>query len=644
MLGPKHIDFTGRLRAVALACLGGCVLAGCNGSGSTTAVSGTAAGGCSPSAAAASADCGTALVSLTDAEGDFVSYTVDVLSLTLQRADGTTVEMLPQTTRVDFAQLTDLSELVSAATLAPGDFVRGTIRVDYGNADIEVEAGGKVVPATAVDAAGAPLGVVALQVQLSDRDHLVVTRGRIALLSLDFNLSASNTVDTSVSPPVVTVAPYIVGEVSPVDQKDLRVRGALGNVDEADSSYTVRVRPWQLASGDHGTVTVHTTAQTTFEIGGDAYTGAAGLTALAGLPTTTLTVARGTLDTATHAFTAADVQAGTSVGGAGVDAVTGNVVARSGNTLTVAGAWAMRRDFHAAFRRTATVLLGPSTTVVETGAPGAALDKDAVSVGQRITAFGTFQDPASVDSTAASGSTAATTPPVLDATSGRVRLLPTRIEGTVIGVVPGQMNLALHSIDRLGIDLFDFAGTGSAASGDADPADYAVATATLSLAAVTAGSWTSVRGFVEPFGAAPPDFAGQTVVDRQGAPATLDIGWGTAGTSAPFVTMEASSLVLDIANPAIGSRHVLRVGGADQDLAALPAAPSIVPASGRTVFGVAEPGHVELFTDFGAFVAAVTAKLDGGQALRSFEAAGTYDMGTSTLTAAKIAAVFAPAN
>src|SRR3974390_286934 len=58
--------------------------------------------------------CGIAYVTLTDASGDFVSYTVAVTSLALKRADGTTVETLPSTATVDFTQLVDLSELVSA--------------------------------------------------------------------------------------------------------------------------------------------------------------------------------------------------------------------------------------------------------------------------------------------------------------------------------------------------------------------------------------------------------------------------------------------------------------------------------------------------------------------------------------------------
>jgi hypothetical protein len=57
---------------------------------------------------------GEVIVALTDAEGDFASYTVDVLSLTLTKANGAVVEMLPLSTPVDFARYTDLTEFLSA--------------------------------------------------------------------------------------------------------------------------------------------------------------------------------------------------------------------------------------------------------------------------------------------------------------------------------------------------------------------------------------------------------------------------------------------------------------------------------------------------------------------------------------------------
>ena len=60
--------------------------------------------------------CGTLMVGLTDADGDFLSYSVDVVSLSLRKADGTVVQALPTRQRVDFAGLVDLTELVTVAT------------------------------------------------------------------------------------------------------------------------------------------------------------------------------------------------------------------------------------------------------------------------------------------------------------------------------------------------------------------------------------------------------------------------------------------------------------------------------------------------------------------------------------------------
>ena len=59
-------------------------------------------------------------VSLTDAEGDFTEYTVDVVALKLYRSNGAVIETLPNTTRLDFAQYVDVTEFLTAATGAPG--------------------------------------------------------------------------------------------------------------------------------------------------------------------------------------------------------------------------------------------------------------------------------------------------------------------------------------------------------------------------------------------------------------------------------------------------------------------------------------------------------------------------------------------
>ncbi|TMH81167.1 MAG: DUF4382 domain-containing protein [Betaproteobacteria bacterium] len=84
---------------------------------------------------------GVVAIGLTDAPGDFLTYTVDVTSLTLTKADDTGVQTLPQRTRVDFARSVDLTEFVRAVTIPAGSYVSATLNVDYTNADIRVDDG-----------------------------------------------------------------------------------------------------------------------------------------------------------------------------------------------------------------------------------------------------------------------------------------------------------------------------------------------------------------------------------------------------------------------------------------------------------------------------------------------------------------------
>ena len=241
---------------------------------------------------------------MTDADGDFLSYTVDVVSLKLKRANGTLVETLPATTRIDFAQFVDLTEFFTAATIPNGDYVAATLRLDYTNADITVEQNGAPVAAKPVDASGNPLGVVDVTVTLDNRHHLVVAPGRPSLFTLDFNLAATNSVDLTTTPATVTVTPALVASLDFVDQKDLRVRGPLVSVDTDGRHLHRRRAPVHTCATAFGQVTVHTDANTTFEVNGTNYTGSAGLAALTAAGAGTATAAFGTLTTATREFDA----------------------------------------------------------------------------------------------------------------------------------------------------------------------------------------------------------------------------------------------------------------------------------------------------------------------------------------------------
>jgi len=578
-----------------------------------------------------SSTCGSMYLGLTDADGDFLTYTVDVVSLSLKKANGTVVETLPVSPRVDFTQLVDLTEFVTAATIPNGEYVAGSIRLDFTNADIEVDVGGTARAAKAVDDAGNPVGVVDLAIQLDNRNHLIIAPGRPKFIQLDFDLGASNTVgDLTQSPVPVTLRPFVLASVEPVASREVRVRGPLVNVDTAGGSYTIDVRPFNHPNARLGRLTVHTNDQTMWEIDGTPYTGAAGLTALASEPVGTPTAAFGTLSTADRTFTAARANAGTSVESAQFDALTGNVIARSGDSLTVRGVTLDRRDGSVKFMRgDATLTLGVNTKVTEEGG-ALMLTTDAISVGQRIRAFGT----ASTED----GSGQVT----FDATQGRVRLRMTHLIGLVQNTNPGSLALDVQGFDGHRASAFDFTGTGGSAATDADPTNYLIDTGSLNLDALLPGTPARVFGFVTPFGSAPPDFQGRTVVSFQEVPSLLSVGWWPGGTSAPFSAMNSSGLVVDARNPDLGARHVILRPFQLIDITTLATPVRLVPETvNPATYAIAKPGQVEVFSNFGDFVAALATELASAKAV-GLTAAGQFDAATGDYAAGRVLIALKP--
>jgi len=590
---------------------------------------GAAGGGGAPPVANPGCDassCGTLLVAMTDGDGDFLSYSVDVVSLTLTTANGRVVQALPTRQRVDFADLVELTELVTAATVPNGIYVDASIRLDYANAEVSVDVGGNPVAATVVDASGNALGVVDLDIRLDNRNHVTIAPGRPALLQLDFDLAASHEVDISTVPAKATAEPFIVASLEPVEDKELRVRGPLVSVDTNASSYVIDLRPFNHPDARLGRFTVHTDAFTAFEIDGVEYVGAAGLATLAGKPAGTRTAAFGVLDLSDRAFTASDVLAGDSVPGPRFDVVRGNVIARAGDVLTVRGGTVIRRDDSVRFLRgDITVLIGPDTLVTRDGGGRNLLRPSAISVGQRIWAFGSVTATPTADTL------------TLDATDGRVRMKLTHVSGSVVSAVPGQLNLDLFAIDGRRPEVFDFAGTGASPATDADPENYEIATGALGMGGLAADTPARVFGFVTPFGFAPPDFVGRTVVDFSALRAVLGVGWGVNGTAAPFLSMGDAGLVVDAGNPDLGSRHHIKIGPRIIDITALGSSVTVAPAMGRTLFALGEPGDVEVFRDWAPFVARLNEKLNGGATARAMFASGAYNAGSNTLTASYVA-------
>lgn len=600
------------------------LLAACSGGGNTTGSSDpvTASATCDPANPATAGECGTLILGLTDADGDFDSYTVDVVSIQLERANGTVVETLPARTRIDFAQYVDLTEFVLAATLQPGVYVAGSITLDYADAEVFVEDGDNSKAATVVDSDGVPLGVSTLNIRLSDRDRLLITRGRASLLSLDFDLEASHTVDIVPTPAIAVAEPFIVAEIDPVDTKDIRVRGLFVEADEAEMYYTVAVRPFHDRANDFGRAKVNVTEETEFEINGEPFTGIEGLRALSAAGAGTLTVAQGTLDVAQREFTANIVLAGSSVPGSDTDGVRGNVISRVGNELTIRGGTVFQRGQRPYYYRDVTVTVGPDTTVFKTTVDGE-VGVDAISVGQNLSVRGDV--------------TVGTDGISMDATMGAVRMHVTHLSGIVNTVMPGQIDIELHSIDRKRAAGFDFSGTGMTPDTDADPANYEISTGNLQMTSQASGQPVSVRGFPNAFGGAPPDFEGRTVIDYSDVRSSLGIGWGVEGSAVPFVMLDGTGLLIDIQNPDIDQRHYIKQGPVLIDLTTLDSNVLIAPReTGRMLFAVKTGNSLQLFADFSDFADTLANELGAGATARSMYARGTYDRASNTFTAYKV--------
>ena len=612
--------------AILLAAL---ILAACGGgAGTTNNPSPVTSAGCDPNDPSTFDECGTVLVGFTDADGDFLNYTVNVLALTLETANGRTVEALPSVTRINFTDYINLTELVTAATVPPATYVAGTISLDYNDAEVYVEASGGSRKAIVTDLDGNPLGRTELKIVLSNRDQLTVRRGIASLLQLDFDLGASHEVDVVPTPATAAAEQFIVAEVTPVDEKAIRVRGPLVEVLEDEMAYVVNIRPFHDRAGDFGRVKVHITDDTEFEVNEAVFVGVEGLRALNAAGQGTPTVAAGTLNTSDRGFTASIVLAGSSVPGIDRDAVVGNVIKRDGNFLTIRGATIVPSDRRAHFHDDVVVEVGPNTKVFKDGHRDQDLDIGAISIGQRVTIRGN-QPTRTTDAAA---------PQILfDATEGSVRMHVTHLLGTVNTVMAGQTDITLHAIGRRRVGIFDFTGTGMSQADDADPENYEIATGNLALAAFAEGKPIVAYGFPSAFGWAPPDFTGRTVIDYTDVRSDLGVGWGAAGTGAPFLRMDGAGLLLWNANEDIDQRHYIKHGPVLIDLTKIGSDTLIVPReTGRMLFSIKTADSLRQYTNFDDFVTDLMQSLGGATTARSMFARGKYDVESNVFTAYKV--------
>ena len=319
---------------------------------------------------------GTAVVTMTSTASpdNFLAYRVGLVSVQLQASSGNSgLTLLPASTTVDLTTLTDVSEVLGAASATQGTYTTALITLDYSSAEIVYDDGSvNGVTLTPVGANGQALGVVQFKLILDPSDPFRIASKGASQLALDFNLAASNVVN--VSGKTVTVTPLIAGSSLPIDAKPVRIRGPLVSVaggatggsttsgstvsgSTVSGSLTLGIMPFNSAASGGGQLAVILSNASTYEINGIESTGGAGQGQLAALGTGALAVAYGTLATqtttsggtqstapATVAFFADQILAGSSVEATGLDRVSGIVMARSGNTLAIEDATMVGAD------------------------------------------------------------------------------------------------------------------------------------------------------------------------------------------------------------------------------------------------------------------------------------------------------------
>jgi hypothetical protein len=611
---------------------------------------------------------GTAVVTMTSTAStdNFLAYRVSLVSVQLQSSgSGSGLTVLPASTTVDFATLTNLSEVLGATPISKGNYTSAVITLDYSAAQIVYDNGSvDGVTLTPVGANGQPLGQVKLTVTLDPSDSFSISSKGASQLSLDFNLAASNVVDLANN--TVTVTPLIAASAMPIDSKQVRIRGALASVsntaattdttDTVDTTdteglFTTDVMPFNSITKGTGALAIVPSDSTNYEINGSASTGSTGLGQLGALNTGTLTVAYGTLVAADQAvttttdgitsttatggsstvtFSATQILAGSSVQGSGLDRVSGVVMARSGDTLSIEDGTVVANDGTVSFiGGTTTVIMGANTLVTALGSDGTTLNSlQQVSVGSVIDAFGVLADLASTSA-------------VLDASAGRVRLDPVIASGLVVanytatGDSTTGLGLNLALLGGRATKPFDFTGSGVGIN------PFVVDTANLDLSNSTDGVPVIATGMTGSFGAAvvPVNFSATSLLDPTTIDAVLVVDWGT-GTASPFTVYNSTAITVDAKNTSIGARHQIQIGAQVIDIVGSTTDPIIVPSptTSNTVFTI---GHsvkstAENFNTYAAFIAQLQTELKGGILATGMTAVGPYTTASYTLNATSI--------
>ena len=585
---------------------------------------------------------GTPVVTMSNLtnSGDFISYIINISAIQLTRSDGGIVTPLATPVTADLALLNGGTELVEAPAVPEGTYTSALIALDWtlgtgAPYPVWLNVDGQPLEAFPINVTGTSMTSASVIVTFDPSHPLVIKHNQSVRLQVEVDLLASNQRTNSAKGAEVVVQPFAVITPAPVDTTVMRLRGLFVTTQDVASGFYVNSHPFYNLTSAFGAVIVNTNAQTYFNINGVVYTGSAGLAVIAQQPQNTPLVAYGTLDNlsgVTPTFNATEVYFGTAQESQLAYYATGTITARSGNALTLRGADyvtplpTLNAPTLTAYLNSMAVTLGSGTPVFEDGRATPGLTIADISVGQQITVAG---QPEYNSAGALTG---------IDASSGHVRLRPTTLWGTQ----NADATLDLLSLARFAPAAMNFAGTGLSGH-EAAPAAYVVDTSAVPPGPVTAtGELLQMQGTVEPFGAAPPDFAARAVTPGTTSLQTLVVEWLGAGSTAPFTSISSSGLVVNLANTELSTTHEIRTGPASLDLKSLPASPLITttgadPTQLQLAIGSTTLAKgISVYNSATPFASAVTSTFNGSNKIFRLVAYGQYDTATNTFIASRI--------
>ena len=575
-------------------------------------------------------DFGIAWVSVTaEPAPQYASYVVTIDSITLTRSDNTVYTAVATPELVDLTQINNFAELWSSGAIPNGTYIAATITVDYtpvsagGSSVIAVRKGNVPVIATVLDAqTKATPGTYALTVVFDPANQPTITptfaSTSAALMAVDIDLPGSGYIDTSTATPTVYVRPYMTIGHQPSDTKLIRVRGPLANSSVNVDTYTAFIRPFYDEANNLGQLTLFSQPSTIYTLNGVGYVGNAGLNALSVLSAgSTMTAGFTTFQPDYNPLNGAFagrfnlqyVIAGSTLEDIYTNGISGDVIARDGNTLTVRGATIIftTDDTFGYEVADCNVILGAGTLVTADDNPLLKnLTPSSIAVGDHITARGNYTQV----SAGQCGTLLFGVPVELDSTgtqatnTGSVRLQPNEAFGTLVSSAAGSLVMDLTSIDYWPVATYNFAGNGVTTP---VPAAFSVNTEGLALPAGTApGDPIWLSGYASYFGEAPPDYLsfalnnelsvqtaggslGGAVPTTPGSggcgvgsqvcdPAVLSVNWGAGTTTTPFTSINDHSFTIDLANTKIVSATI-QIGSETILMSSLPSSPTVVPTT-----------------------------------------------------------------